>query len=1090
MQLQICHIGEAEGMPLFRVQYEGQSGDETRLTPPDQFPVEGYSESLSDGLRWYMEEFLKLPTGAFRGHAQAILNSLQAWGKECFSKLFDNGGKAQRWYNDARQGDLQFKIVSHSDVPTILAWPWEALEDRLNGPLALQYHMDRQLNNIDTAAPRTPKTEKQMNILYIISRPDGEEDVEFRTLVRPIIDCAKRHNYAVHIDLLRPPTFNQLRKVLEEKKGFYHIVHFDGHGGYGEQEQAASAGGVLVFEKEGNAKESFDIVGADQLGVLLRRSNIPVVTLNACRSAMLDAQAKDAYVTVAASLIKAGVRSVVAMSYNLWVKGAEAFVSAFYEKLFAEGNIAEAMRAGREEMYHSKERDSFTGRVEFQDWIVPVLYQNIAANERVLPRIAAMQEESVAEMPPLPLEAELDHFGFIGRDRAVQKLEQLIRKRPAGVLIHGIAGEGKTTLAKGFLQWLQDTNGLGNGAFWFSFEGLRSAAYIFNQLSEALGISLEYPLEQRLPVLIKILNQHKFVLVWDNFESAAGIAGTEVKEQMPEADRLMLKQFLRALYGGATKVLITSRARETWLGQDVIPLSLNGLDGEELWEYCNTVAEDLDLDLHHDEDYTALMAELGGNPLAVRAVLLRLSRSGKTTKALLTELRHSFHLLEGDETIRRIQSALDVFEKGVDPAFTPILRLAGLHEIHINTKIVDMILKQTAPDAVASRLACFTMLESAGLCRRVGDNIYKTHPALRTWLARLHPAAENEQREFVECWGTLAEHYTPKELHEQRGFFTLFRANLLRALELAQVLKMQEDNRALTQAFASYALNNRDFREAEAQYTNLAKQCMDAGNEAGVAVTYHQLGSVSEERRDFDAAEDWYKKSLAIELELGNEHGAAQTYHQLGIVAQLRRDFVVAENWYKQALEILLRLGDEHGAAQTYHQLGMVAQERRDFVAAEDWYKQSLKIKLRLDGEYGAAQTYHQLGRVAQERGAFDAAESWYRQSLEIELRLGNEYGAATTYHQLGVTAQERGAFDAAESWYKQSLEIELRLGDEHGAATTYFQLGRLAEDRGELEAAESWFRQALEIFERCNDPHNAAIAQRSLDRVAKLKGE
>ncbi|HEU4421263.1 MAG TPA: CHAT domain-containing protein, partial [Pilimelia sp.] len=55
-----------------------------------------------------------------------------------------------------------------------------------------------------------------------------------------------------------------------------------------------------------------------------------------------------------------------------------------------------------------------------------------------------------------------------------------------------------------------------------------------------------------------------------------------------------------------------------------------------------------------------------------------------------------------------------------------------------------------------------------------------------------------------------------------------------------------------------------------------------------LAVLYHQLGRVAQERGRLDQAEDWYHKSLAINEELGNRSDMASSYYQLGRVAQDR----------------------------------------------------------------------------------------------------------------------------------------------------------------------------------------------------------
>ena len=125
--------------------------------------------------------------------------------------------------------------------------------------------------------------------------------------------------------ILRPPTFARLREQLREQPGYYHIVHFDGHGGYGTAADVNGGGsphlfkgsqGRLIFET-GDGKP--DPIPAEKLGALLCEHRIPVMVLNACRSAMVDAHAEDAFASVATSLLRAGIRSVVAMTYSLYV---------------------------------------------------------------------------------------------------------------------------------------------------------------------------------------------------------------------------------------------------------------------------------------------------------------------------------------------------------------------------------------------------------------------------------------------------------------------------------------------------------------------------------------------------------------------------------------------------------------------------------------------------------------------------------------------------------------------------------------------------------------------------------------------------
>ena len=216
----------------------------------------------------------------------------------------------------------------------------------------------------------------RINILLITARP-YEANVGFRALSRPLLDLIAQDNLPVNVEMLRPPTFDQLRTHLHARPGYYHIIHFDGHGGYGpgissDGYRLEGAQGRLLFETETGAAEP---VSADQLSALLREYRIPIMVLNACQSAMIDAAATDAFASVAAALQRAGVRSVVAMAYALYVSGARVFLPAFYRRLFEQGSITEAVRAGRQAMLHQQGRICYRGEFPLQDWLVPVVYQ-------------------------------------------------------------------------------------------------------------------------------------------------------------------------------------------------------------------------------------------------------------------------------------------------------------------------------------------------------------------------------------------------------------------------------------------------------------------------------------------------------------------------------------------------------------------------------------------------------------------------------------------------------------------------------------------------------------------------------------------
>ena len=1094
---------------MFRIEHPGKTWktEIVELRSPDQFKVEGRPNSnLLQDLRWYLEDFLSYPYPPYTDIAERVLKTLKCWGEQIFNKLFS--GQARDWYKEVlcdEGGLTSLTVKITSDDPHILAWPWEALSDPDNSTLAFSCCFERQLNDLNEPLPLSTKLARDcINILLIISRPFGASDVGYLALSRPLFELFRQKKLPINIDVLRPPTIAQLRQVLDSKPDYYHIVHFDGHGSYDAKKYSDSPytlGGTQNFKKHiigyiafENQEGTEDWVAAEKLAKLLNEYCIPVVMLNSCQSASVDVRAKAPFASVAAALLKAGIRSVVAMGYNLYVRGAQQFVPAYYKRFFSSGSVAEAVRAGRQAMRAVPKRDCALGEVELEDWLVPVAY-----GLEVPLSFTFEIQQSDAKLPAkksidLPQEAkELSAFGFLGREREILALERALRLQPqAGLLIHGMAGIGKTTLIQGFLTWLSETNGLHFPPFWFQFDNIRSAEFVLNRLVSQLfeTSALAASMEQKIDALIRVLFDHPFLLVWDSFESASGIAGTDVVPQLSEGDRQVLENLLIGLRGGKTKILITSRSQESWLSRTCFRLSLGGLTKEDSWRYCNSVVRELELSVdRNDPIYVKLIEMLGGHPLAMRAVLLRLPE--RDAHRLKKDLESEFAGAEADESTRRIDAVLNLLADNFPAEFTVPLQYVGLHQQYVDIDWLGEMIRISGEKITEDTLrAVFTALENIGLLHQVGNGIYSMHPTLNSFLRRRYTASITAIQGFVDFMAHFADQLAPKELHEQRIPFEVHGGNFFYALSMAKMLNNDQAFLALTQAQAVYFQNSRDFRLAQKLFMELAAYNAKHGNQTGEVAAYHQLGMIAQEQRDFRAAESWYKKSLAIEEKKEDLHRAAITYYQLGMIAQELRDFNTAENWYKKSLAIEEKQVDEHGAAITYHQLGIIAQEQRDFQTAESWYKKSLAIKEKQGDEHGAAITYQQLGRIAQEQRDFQTAESWYKKSLAIKEKQGNEHGAAITYHQLGILADEQGNFQAAESWYKKSLAIKEKQGDEHGAAITYQQLGRIAQEQRDFQTAESWYKKSLAIKEKQGNEHGAAITYHQLGRIAQEQGD
>ncbi|WP_437915896.1 tetratricopeptide repeat protein [Sorangium sp. So ce302] len=624
---------------------------------------------------------------------------------------------------------------------------------------------------------------------------------------------------------------------------------------------------------------------------------------------------------------------------------------------------------------------------------MPVVYQQ-DTEALTFAAVAQPPASAPGRLPEEALDGE-NPYGFIGRDGALLEIERALRRPVPAILIHGLGGVGKTTLARGLVAWLAATEGLGDGCRWLSFHDIRSAEYVFNQLGgPVLGdafLALR-DVEQKIEALVRFYKKHRFLLVWDNFEVVAGSPESPTTSTMSEGDRQHLRSFLQRLRGAPTKVLITSRSEEAWLGTDQRrKVSLGGLHGEERWAYCEALLGDLGIAADRtDEKLVDLMDLLGGHPLAMRAILPRLEScsAGQIAKVLQSNLAALGE--EGDEALRKLHATLQFVEAGLPEDLGPLLVPLGLHERYVDGGYLAAMAARVDVAWTREQIDRFLgALVHAGLLRNVGRAVYEMHPALSGFLrsgaasTTRDPVRDGWRRAFVDVMGRLADALATRELHEQRAAIHVHSVNFYSALVEAERLDMATHQVALTLSIADHAYNTRSFAEAEQLSQRLSKNSRDAGDSVFEAAAYHQLGLVAQERRDFATAEHWYLKSLEIKEKHGNERDAASTYHQLGSVALERRDFRSAERWYFKAIEFKEKHGNERDAASTYHQLGMAAQERRDFRSAERWYLKALDIFEKYDNEYDAASTYHQLGIVAGLQSSFQDAGRWLIKSIQ-----------------------------------------------------------------------------------------------------------
>ncbi|MCX4671509.1 tetratricopeptide repeat protein [Streptomyces sp. NBC_01381] len=1127
-------------------QYPRPAGDPTECV----WPLD--EQEMAD-LRWYLEQYLRMPFGVYEQRGPQVAAKLPEWGARIFAALFATE-EAKAAYVAARARSGPVEIVLRSGSAERLGLPWELMTDPgRTVPIGLdQVAISRSLQTGDMQQVFTVPGSR-LRVLMVISRPAGEADVGYQMIARPLLRRLEAVRGSVDLVVLRPPTLERLGQVLAQAREAgepFQVVHFDGHGVFGQATVAGAWGplmfqhpgpqGMLVFEKPSGGS---DLVPAGRVAQVLAGAQVPVVVLNACQSAEVGSQVEAA---VATRLLQEGVASVVAMAYSVYAVAASEFMAAFYERLFAGDRMAEAVSAGRRRLALRDERPSLKGKLALSDWMVPVLYTR---SEVRFPGLRTEREagdsldgilDQLREEPETGQRArqgqELVAEGeFVGRDKLLYKLEVAARLQRV-VILHGPGGTGKTELAKEFGRWYRDTGALGRPEWviWHSFEpGVASFGLegVINTVGRCVfGDQVDSPFlrqdaAQRQATVEKLLKSRRLLLVWDNFESVhempdPGQATPPLSKQEQESMQEFLTLVAR---DGKSTIIITSRSAEPWLGTGFRRVRVGGLEIEEAAQY----AEDLlapypdTRKSRESRAFGEVMQWLDGHPLSMRLVLPHLDTTaardlleglqgvkalpgeddGGRTTSLPASIAYSFDHLPGDD-----QRAMNVLSLLHGVADADVLRAFSAVP-----ELPEQFRDRTADEweQLLERAA------AVGLLVPLRSRMYRIHPALPACLAARWKseagAAYGDQRTAA-VLGLLSAHSSFSTwLSDQLGsgdaqlamaLLTLHHRMLGNMLGYSLDHHLWEHAHALVQALDEH-WKMRGLDEEARGWLDRVRLAVEAPDGtppdlSTVAGTLWGFAVGSQANRalragQLDDAESAYR---AILRALEDGHGSpaqrreiAATYHQLGAVAQDRGRLEEAEEWYRKSLTIEEELRNRPGMATSYHQLGRVAQDRGRLEEAEEWYRKSLTIKEELHNRPAMASTYHQLGSVAQDRGQLDEAEEWYRKSLTIKEELHNRPGKATSYHQLGRVAQDRGRLDEAEEWYRKSLTIKEELHNRPAMASTYHQLGVVTQDRGQLDEAEEWYRKSLTIKEELHNRPGMAASYHQLGLVAQDRG-
>ena len=1048
--------------------------------------------------------------------------------------------------------------------------PWETLQvpeasgeitDMGGSPLVLHrnialYRLAGGLGTAQAYQVRGP-----LRLLVAIASPEtaDAELLDYEAELARIVAAVEpaRTRGEAYVRVLNEGSLAAIHAALSQDPEGFHVLHLSCHARPGELLLETADGGpdpvtaerLLAEGVPAGADLPMVVLSGCSTGLAARQERLSPGTVNGpaeARGQRLkhedgQGEGEGELASFAGHLVSAGVPQVLAMQAPVTDRYATVLGGEFYRHLATDASpdpllaLAHARRTAERDRQGLPPGSPLRGPAE---WATPALISRAWR----LPLFSRLEPFGPVHLPQAAVLAEgvvVREVGdFIGRRRELREARRVLGGTRAGLVVHGIGGVGKSTLAAEVLRSLGEQAGLVvSKAGQVSVDDVLGEAGARLQLAAPAAGAGERLVQAGLMLRAadvewadrwrllaeQILPAVPMTVLLDNFEDNLRKAddgrGWQVRD--PELADLLAGWVRRP---GQSKLVFTCRHPFTLpgsAGRRLVSLHLGPLSAAEtsklMWRLPG-------LDALSPGEKNRAYRDVGGHP-----------RTLEYLDALLRGGQARF-----DDVAERIEDRLR--DRGItDPAAwlaRPGRDLdAGLAEavtLSVDDVVLADLLKQLAATPLATELVIGASVyripvDDTALAFQAGKSAERPpDPARQARLRRVQQAiSEAAERSedgkiSLEDAGLTAEDYTRYEddLAEELRPPVEVPDGLAAAVAAARPAGLLVPVKAGDEpvrhfvhrwtAGAIAALHPDAAKQAHQRaaafwrwrVTTIPQSRQDDIDQLLEARYHHHAAGQADQAMAAHMAavnqlETWGQYGRATELcretltwLTPGSWEAAATEGTLGILAQLRGDYGNAERAYHQALEIFTRLGDQAGMARGYHQLGMLAELRGDYDRAEPLYRQSVGIKERIGDQAGMASSYHQLGRLAQLRGDYDSAEPLYRQSLGISERIGDQAGMASGYHQLGMLAQLRGDYDSAEPLYRQSLGISERIGDQAGMASGYHQLGMLAELRGDYDTAEPLYRQSLGISERIGDQAGMARGYHQLGRLAQLRGD
>ncbi|MES2285998.1 MAG: tetratricopeptide repeat protein [Bacteroidota bacterium] len=295
------------------------------------------------------------------------------------------------------------------------------------------------------------------------------------------------------------------------------------------------------------------------------------------------------------------------------------------------------------------------------------------------------------------------------------------------------------------------------------------------------------------------------------------------------------------------------------------------------------------------------------------------------------------------------------------------------------------------------------------------------------------------------------------------------------------------------------------------QYTNTgsyeqALQCAQKAQQhaekynyqKGIAVSYHNIGTVNWYKGDYEKALENHSKALQIRQAIEDKQGTASSYNNIGLVYTNLGNYEKSMESFLKALKIRQEIGENQGIASTYNNIGNVYRSQGKTEKALDNYLKSLKIKEEIrmgspndiGNKKGLGNSYNNIGLVYTDQGDYMKSLDYYLKAIKIRLEIGDKQGVAYSYTNIGNIYYLQGKYEKALNSQMKSLKIDEEIGFKEGIAVVCANIGSVYMRQNKFEKTYYYFNRSLTLSKEIGYKAGLKVAYISLSELYEAQGD